>query len=305
MPPARNLREVGSRIELLLGELRSVADARVQEQAEEVVRLLVEVYGAGLERVVEIVASEETAGRALVERLAGDELVASLLVLHGLHPLDLETRVQQALEKVRPYLGSHAGGVELLGVDEAGVVRLRLEGSCHGCPSSTVTVKLAIERAIEEAAPEVTRVEVEGVAERPTGQVVTLDSLRKRDSAAGRQANGNDPIAAIGGWVEVEGLGGLAPGELTTTRIEGAAVVLCNAGGNLYAYHNACPACGSTWREGALEGQILTCPSCRQPYDVQLAGRSPDRPDLHLDPLPLLAEGGGVRVAVAAAGAAS
>jgi Fe-S cluster biogenesis protein NfuA len=115
------------------------------------VRLVVELYGAGLERTVEL------AGPEVTERLVEDELVASLLVLHGLHPKDTQTRVVEALDKVRPYLGSHAGGVELLGVDPDGVVHLRLEGSCDGCPSSTQTVKLAIERAIEEAAPEVDR----------------------------------------------------------------------------------------------------------------------------------------------------
>ena len=78
----------------------------------------------------------------------------ALLILHGLHPLDVETRIARALDRVRPYLGSHGGDVKLLGVTD-GVVHLRLEGSCHGCPSSTVTMKLAIEKAIEEAAPEV------------------------------------------------------------------------------------------------------------------------------------------------------
>jgi len=86
------------------------------------------------------------------------------LVVHDLHPLDLETRVARALERVRPYLGSHGGDVKLLGVED-GVVLLRLEGSCQGCPSSTVTMKLAIEKAIEEAAPEILRIEVEGVAD--------------------------------------------------------------------------------------------------------------------------------------------
>ena len=80
-------------------------------------------------------------GPEALERLVEDELVASLLVLHGLHPKDTETRVVEALDEVRPYLGSHAGGVELLGVDPEGVVHLRLEGSCDGCPSSTMTVK--------------------------------------------------------------------------------------------------------------------------------------------------------------------
>lgn len=65
---------------------------------------------------------------------------------------------------MRPYLGSHGGDVKLLGVAD-GVVRLRLERSCHGCPSSTVTMKLAVEKAIAEAAPEIARIAVEGVGD--------------------------------------------------------------------------------------------------------------------------------------------
>jgi Fe-S cluster biogenesis protein NfuA len=169
---ARDLRAVGTRIEELLGRIRSAGDPGTAETAEEVVRLVVELYGAGLERAVEL------AGPEVTERLAGDELVASLLVLHGLHPKDTETRVVEALDKVRPYLGSHAGGVELLGVDLEGVVRLRLEGSCDGCPSSTMTVKLAIERAIEEAAPEVTAVEVENLTREREPQLLQIRPMR-------------------------------------------------------------------------------------------------------------------------------
>ena len=85
---------------------------------------------------------------AVRDRLLADPLVESLLLLHDLHPLDVDTRIQRALDRVRPYLGSHAAGVEYLGVGPDGVARLRLEGSCHGCPSSTVTVRLAIEGAV-------------------------------------------------------------------------------------------------------------------------------------------------------------
>ena len=89
-------------------------------------------------------AEEGEPGRAIIDRLTADPLVEGLLLLHGLHPLDADARIQRALDQVRPYLGSHAGGVQYLGVTD-GVARLRLEGSCHGCPSSTVTVRLAIE----------------------------------------------------------------------------------------------------------------------------------------------------------------
>ena len=102
----------------------------------------------------------------LIEQFGDDELVGSLLLLYGLHPVDLETRVRQALDKTRPYLRSHGGNVELAGVDPTGVVRLRLQGSCHGCPSSAMTLKLAIEKAIHEAAPDVAGIEVEGESER-------------------------------------------------------------------------------------------------------------------------------------------
>jgi Fe-S cluster biogenesis protein NfuA len=161
---AKNLRAVGDRIEALTGELRELEDPHARETAEELVRLLVDFYGEGLARVLEIVHESPGAGD-LSGRFAADPLVASLLLLHGLHPVSVEDRILAALEKVRPHLGSHDGDVRLLGISEDGVVRLRLEGNCHGCPSSTVTMKLAVERAIEEAAPEVVRIEVEGLAQ--------------------------------------------------------------------------------------------------------------------------------------------
>jgi Fe-S cluster biogenesis protein NfuA len=161
MAEVRNLREVGSRIERLLAELGADADPSVRRRAEELVRLLVDFYGAALARVVDL------ADQPLLERLADDELVASLLIVHDLHPLPTLARVEAALERVRPYLGSHAGGVQLRGIDQQGVVHLALEGTCNGCQSSTLTVKLSIERAVEEAAPEVTGIDVEGIAAEP------------------------------------------------------------------------------------------------------------------------------------------
>jgi len=176
---AQDLRQVGARIEQLLGGLQSVGDPATREKAEQLVRALIELYGAGLDRMITIVAADD-AGSVIVERLADDELVAGLLLLHGLHPVALETRIERALEKVRPYLGSHAGGVEFLGVDDDGMAHLRLEGSCKGCPSSTVTVKLAIERAVLEAAPEIVGIAVEGMTEeKPSGPpIIPIESIR-------------------------------------------------------------------------------------------------------------------------------
>lgn len=293
MAQTRNLREASNRIEQLLEELRGTTDPATSEKVEDLVHLLVDIYGAGLRRIMEIAYAEPN-GSDLLGRLAADELVASLLVLHDLHPLDTEGRVLQALDKVSPYLGSHAGGVELLGIDEAGVVHLRLQGSCNGCPSSSVTVKLAIERAIEEAAPEITGIEVEGVAPPRSGKVISLDSLR-------RNGNGADHAAA-GAWITIDGLAGMPPGTLITTDVAGAPVVVCSYGGDLYAYGNRCPSCHYVWREGSLDGKILVCAGCGERYDVRKAGRSMRGQSLHLDPLPLLAENGTVRIAVPRAG---
>src|SRR5215472_1563439 len=119
----------GERVEALLAELRSQAGPQVAATAEE----LVELYGAGLTRITEIVGEEAP---ELIDKLVADPLVESLLLLHDLHPLDTSTRVRRAVEEVLPQLGSHAGNVEYLGFDEAGVLRLRLEQS--GCSADTV-----------------------------------------------------------------------------------------------------------------------------------------------------------------------
>ena len=106
------------------------------------------------------------AGQEIHERLVEDGVVASLLLIHDLYPVDLETRVREALATVRPYMESHGGDVELLGIED-GVARLRLEGHCKGCPASAATLELAIKQALDEAAPDLAGLEVEGVVAGP------------------------------------------------------------------------------------------------------------------------------------------
>ena len=146
----------GERVEALLAELRSQAGPQVAATAEELVGCLVELYGAGLARITEILGEDES-GPKLMDKLVADPLVESLLLVHDLHPLDTSTRVRRAVEEVLPQLGSHAGNVEYLGLDEAGVLRLRLEQS--GC--SADTVRDLIEKAVAGAAPEAAGVAIE------------------------------------------------------------------------------------------------------------------------------------------------
>jgi Fe-S cluster biogenesis protein NfuA len=162
--PETDVAALPGRIEALLDELFGFADPAVGARAEELVAAVVTLHGAALERLLDGLAAEP-GGVELIGRLAGDDLVSNLLMLHGLHPDDVHTRVQAALDRVRPYLGAHAGGIEFLGVDEHGVAQLQLKGSCDGCAGSAATVHNAVERAVLEAAPEVVSVHVEGVVE--------------------------------------------------------------------------------------------------------------------------------------------
>jgi Fe-S cluster biogenesis protein NfuA len=156
-----HLKERIHKIDSLLQEIERSKDPQARGKTREIVQSLMDLHGAVLRRMLDRIAESKFSGLELIDSLAGDELVEGLLLLYGLHPLDLETRVRQALDKVRPYLHSHGGNVELLGIDQ-GVVRLRLEGSCHGCPSSAMTLKQTIEEAICEKAPDVVSIQVIG-----------------------------------------------------------------------------------------------------------------------------------------------
>jgi Fe-S cluster biogenesis protein NfuA/nitrite reductase/ring-hydroxylating ferredoxin subunit len=283
------VRDVGARVEELLEVLRSGTARDAGPVAEELVRLLVGLYGDGLSHIVADLREQGEPGVAMLHKLTEDPLVESLLMLHDLHPLDVDARIQRALDRVRPYLGSHAGGVEYLGVTD-GVARLKLEGSCHGCPSSTATVQLAIEGAVQEAAPEVTDVVVEGMTAPPGPQLLQIG----RRPGAGANTDGPERDA---NWVTLPGIGppsarpvSVAAGDL--------AVIVCSVRGTLYAYRDGCAACGSSLADGTLEREQLGCPGCGARYNVRLAGRGLDDPALHLQPLPLLTDSAGVHVAV-------
>lgn len=294
--PDVGLRASGERIERLL-EASASAGPMARERAEELVRLLGDLYGAGIERILDIVHTAGSLSDEVLESLADDELVSSLLLVHGLHPYAVEDRIDRALTKVRPYLGSHGGDVEFIEVTDEGVARLRLLGSCDGCASSSVTLSLAVEGAITAAAPEVVSIEVVETPATSTSSVIPVDALsvRLRDTAS----------APAVSWEPVVPLTELPSGSVRPFVIGGQQVVLARIGSDVYAYLEGCPACNADLAGGSLERQlggatvILTCPGCRAHYDVRRAGAGLDGSTLHLAPLPLLQRDGVVEVAVA------
>ena len=278
------------RVETLLTALQA-ADPATRANAEELVQTLLELHGAGVNRMLELVWEGGPEGERLVqEALPADPLVSHLLLLHGLHPLPVETRVQRALDTVRPYMESHGGNVELVSVDD-GVVRVRLKGTCGTCPASSVTLRLAVEDAIAEAAPDV--VAVEEVKD----EVAASDDLPfslPQMSARALGAEAPTPTS----WFPVGGLEALAQRGVRTERLDGHTVLFCRLGDDLYAYDATCPVCAAALGAATVSGTALACPACGQTFDVIRAGRGLDTPSAHLSPLPLLVEPDGVRVAL-------
>ncbi|MGH7729409.1 MAG: NifU family protein, partial [Vulcanimicrobiaceae bacterium] len=251
-------------------------DAR--ERVEELVRAIVGLHGRALERILE--TADDALGEgspAFFDRLCADRFVESVLVLHGLHPLTLEERVERALETVRPYLGSHKGGVEIVSIEPERVV-VRMQGSCDGCSASAATVKMAIEREIFERVPEIREVVALGVTDAPENGAAALGTLRIASDAV-----------ALDALPELDGHAARLP-------IGETAVLLARHDGTLYAYRDRCAGCGGSLDGAALRGALVACPGCALAYDLVRAGRSPGDPARSLEPFPIVVEDGRMRV---------
>ena len=198
-------------VERLLADLEALGDPVAAARATAVMQALLELYGAGLARMVEEISARDDG--TLASAFADDELISHLLLLHGLHPVSLDDRVLGALDEVRPYLESHGGNVELVDVEEP-VVRLRMQGSCSGCPSSSVTLKLAIEDAIHKAAPEIEDVVADDVAPAEPAPLLAGGPLLEVTQAGGDA-----------GWMTVGGLRELDRGASVVKAVGGRPIL--------------------------------------------------------------------------------
>jgi Fe-S cluster biogenesis protein NfuA/nitrite reductase/ring-hydroxylating ferredoxin subunit len=260
-----------ARVQELTGRLEDLDDPDCRALAEELTGAVVQMYGAGLQRIVEL------AGDDVRSAFADDDLVGGLLMIHDLYPVPIEERVMAALDSVRPYMESHGGNVELLGVED-GVAKLRLQGSCKSCRASSSTLELAVRQALEQAAPDLEGMDVEGVVE---------------EEAA---AMGGIPLPlAPSGWRTLA-IG--PPESMAAADVDGVPLFVANVDGTLLAYRNRCADCGGALDGGALDGGTLGCPSCGRRYFLPQAGRSMDDDHLQLQPVPLLREQEEIRVAL-------
>ena len=181
MPAQEDFQQRLKSIETLLGEIEGGADPNVRTRVKDLVQLVMDLHGAGLERMLELIRAPGDGGEGLVQKLGRDDLVASLLVLYGLHPLGLDARVTQAIDKVGARLRAHEGQVALVSM-EHGAIRLRIQANGHGCGSNAQALKEMVEDAVYQAAPDLTSLIIEG-AEEKSG-FVPLQMLQSAPSVA-------------------------------------------------------------------------------------------------------------------------
>jgi len=294
--------ELLDRVQSLSAAVDALPDPRARELAQELVSAVIAMYGDGLARIIEANSASREAGSTILDQLAQDGAVASLLLIHDLYPVGLEERVIEALDTVRPYMESHGGNVELLGIED-GVARLKLHGSCDGCAASRATLELAIKQALDEHCPDLVGLEVQGVTE--NGQSPPIADAAAAGGGPSPLGNGGGehfelPVVDSGRaprWMALERAGELEPGALSVVSADGVTMLLANVGGTLLAYRDECASCGETLGDAALEAGMLRCSRCGADFDLRRAGRAAGGEPLQLTPVPLLQDGG-VRVAV-------
>jgi Fe-S cluster biogenesis protein NfuA len=296
------------RVQALQADLGGIADPRARQLSEELLGAVIELYGEGMRRIVGALEEEGATGADVRTKLAEDGVVASLLLIHDLYPVPISDRVQQGLDEVRPYLDSHGGGVQLLGIED-GVARIKLEGSCKTCPASSATLELAVKQALDDAAPDLEGLIVEGIqdsepAPDPTGlelpvmQVKTNGAEPEPSKAAAAQAALSAEAAGVAGWRRLDEAETVEEGRVRSLSLAGTQLAVARVDGTLLAFRDACAGCGAEISAGTLLGGALSCPSCELRYDLPRAGRTADG-GAQLEPVPLLAEAAGVRVALA------
>ena len=165
----------------MVNELDRMPDGPEKSRAREILQLLMEVHGQGLERILEIIFESGQSGGALtgselIDRLGKDEIAGGLLLLYSLHPDSLETRVESAVERLRARLRKLACAIELLGID-TGTVRIRLTPGGHNCGSSTKEIRAIVESAIYESASDLSTLEIVGLEEPSSSGFVAIDRL--------------------------------------------------------------------------------------------------------------------------------
>ena len=295
--------ELVARLNSLIEELEQYPDTEVRDKALDLVQIILQLYGESLRRIIATLESEPRREQILA-RLTGDEVIRSILLIHGLMPVNLYDRVAAKLNELRPYLVSQGCDVELLGIDDARA-RMRLMRSGKGAPPIAV-LKGEIENALSEVAPDLAGVEIEGLSEQ-------IEATAKAVAALGRmiekpppdlkpalvQIKRKQPQASAAGntWVPVIRSQSIEDGQFQIVNFKDINVLIWKLDGEFYAYRNGCADGGRALDDALFESPMLSCSCHGYGYDLR-RGNCIERPDLKLEQVPLKLEDYKVKIAV-------
>ncbi|MGI9067245.1 MAG: Rieske 2Fe-2S domain-containing protein [Pyrinomonadaceae bacterium] len=295
--------ELVARLNSLVEELEQYPDTEVREKALELVQIILRLYGESLRRIIATFEAEPQRDRILA-RMANDEVIRSILLIHGLMPVSLYDRVAAKLNDLRPYLVSQGCDVELLGIDDARA-RMRLMRSGKGAPPIAV-LKAEIENALSEVAPDLVGIEIEGLSEKVEATAKVAAALGRmiekpqQDSKPAlvqikrRQAEGSSPENT---WVPVIRSQSIEAGDFKIVNYEDINVLILNLEGEFYAYQNACADGGRPLDDSLFQSPMLNCSCHGYGYDLR-RGNCIERPDLNLISVPVNLEDQKVRIGI-------
>lgn len=260
-----------------LERMEEIEDGKTREEVFALLEGIDVLHRQGLGRILDLIGS--LGGPRAVEQISQDPIVRTLLEMYDLPEADERTQVERALEDVYPYFQSHGGKLDLLGV-ENGRVRVRLSGSCEGCPGTATTLQRVVEEALREGFPGFKEL----VAEEPPPAPKDIVQLGRRPLRRPR-------------WAHAARLDELQPGALLPLHLEDVPLLLTLLDGEVYAYRDGCPPGSAlTLQLGSVEGTTLVCPwhGCR--YDLRTGKREDGEGKLSV--LPVAVQDGEVKVAL-------
>ncbi len=258
--------------------MEEIEDEKIREEVFALLEGIDVLHRQGLGRIFDLIGS--LGGPQAVEQISQDPIVRTLLEMYDLPEANERTQVERALEDVYPYFESHGGKLDLLGV-ENGRVRVRLSGSCEGCPGTATTLQRVVEEALREGFPGFTELVAE---EPPPPEPKNIVQLGRRPLRRPR-------------WVAAGNLEDLEPGALRPLRLENEPLILTLLEGEVYAYRDGCPTGSAlTLQLGSVEGTMLVCPwhGCR--YDLRTGKREDAEGKLSV--LPVAVQDGEVKIAL-------
>ena len=191
MAPDTAIQQQMQRIGEIVEQFESNADPGTRAMARDLVEALMAMHGTALQQILALAANAGEAGEAIIRKCGQDDLVSSVLLLYGLHPESLRSRVTYALEKTRNNLRAQSATAELVSVGDDGAVTVRLEVKSSGCGSSAASVKATLEAALYSAAPDAMSIVINETGAALTGSGFV--SLAQLQSAQAITANAGAP----------------------------------------------------------------------------------------------------------------